>query len=70
MRFQPPRFTGETYEADGKGEFRLRRRTVFERVPSSGASYRFRVAEDREEMPREEQERRDRRKHAGPEGTR
>lgn len=65
MRFRPFRFEGETYEADGAGNFRLRRRAVFERVPSPEGSYRFRAVSDREEMSREEQERRDRARRAG-----
>lgn len=66
MRFRSFRFEGETYEADGAGGFRLRRRTVFERIPSPAGSYRFRAVSDREEMPRGEQERRDRTRRAGP----
>lgn len=68
MRFRPFRFVGETYEADGAGSFRLRRHIVFERIPSPEGSCRFRAVSDREEMPREEQEQRDRARRTGPLG--
>lgn len=57
MRKKPFRFTGESYEPDRAGGFRLRRRTVFERIPGPGR--RFRAVESREELPSEEQRRRD-----------
>ena len=59
MGRKPIRFTGESYEADRSGTFRLRRRTVFERVSAPGEACRFRAVGTREELSREEQRKRD-----------
>ena len=59
MSRKPFRFTGESYEADRSGGFRLRRKAVFERIPAPGNACRFRTVSGREELPREEQRKRD-----------
>ena len=57
MPRKPFRFTGESYETDRSGGFRLRRRMILERFP--GDARRYRVVKNHVEMPPEKQRERD-----------